>query len=94
MPILRQPGKINVNTTLIDVEWMRVPGILGMYLIENDDGSKKCLIDGGTGTEARRLVKKLEKLNAFPPDIIIITHSHFDHTQGIPYFRKKKSEIQ
>ena len=71
MTIIRQPGKINENTTLIDVGWMRVPGILSMYLIESEESGKKCLIDGGTATEARRLFKQLENLDAFPPDMII-----------------------
>jgi len=93
MTIIRQPGKINENTTLIDVEWMRVPGILSMYLIESEESGKKCLIDGGTATEARRLFKQLENLDAFPPDMIIITHSHFDHTQAIPSFLKKAKKL-
>jgi glyoxylase-like metal-dependent hydrolase (beta-lactamase superfamily II) len=37
-------------------------------------------------------------MNAFPPDIIILTHAHWDHTQGVPFLRKKaaqqKKEIQ
>ena len=93
MTFIRQPGKINKNTTLIDVEWMRVPGILSIYLIESEESGRKCLIDGGTATEARRLFKKLENLDAFPPDMILITHSHFDHTQAIPFFLKKAKKL-
>jgi glyoxylase-like metal-dependent hydrolase (beta-lactamase superfamily II) len=28
-------------------------------------------------------------MNAFPPDIIVLTHSHWDHAQGVPVFREK-----
>lgn len=92
MTAIRQTGKINENTTLIDVNWLRMPGLLGIYLIESESG-KKCLIDAGPATEARRLVKQLEALDAFPPDIIIITHSHFDHTQAIPFYLKKAEKL-
>ena len=91
MTAIRKQGKINEDTTLIDVMMMGIPGGIAMYLIES---GKKCLIDGGVASEARHLIKTLEKLNAFPPDIIIITHSHFDHTQAIPAFRKKATKMQ
>ncbi len=90
MTSIRKEGKINEDTTLIDVMMLGLPGGVAIYLVE---GEKKCLIDGGNGPEARRLVKVLQKLNAFPPDIIIVTHFHFDHTQGIPYFRKKAAKL-
>ena len=33
-------------------------------------------------------------MNAFPPDYVILTHSHWDHSQGIPTFRNKAKEVQ
>lgn len=92
MTAIRQTGKINESTTLIDVNWLRMPGMLGIYLIESESG-KKCLVDAGPATEARLLVKELDALDAFPPDIIIITHSHFDHTQAIPFYLKKAEKM-
>ena len=92
MTAIRQTGKINENTTLIDVNWLGMPRMLCIYLIESGSG-RKCLIDAGPASEARRLVKKLDALDAFPPDIIIITHSHFDHTQAIPYYLKKAERL-
>jgi glyoxylase-like metal-dependent hydrolase (beta-lactamase superfamily II) len=35
------------------------------------------------------LVRKLRELNAFPPDIIVLTHSHFEHSQGVNYIRRE-----
>jgi len=92
MTAIRQTGKINENTTLIDVNWLRVRGMLGIYLIKSESG-KNCLIDAGPATEARQLFRQLDALNAFPPDIIIITHSHFDHTQAIPFYLKKAKKL-
>ncbi|OGO66812.1 MAG: hypothetical protein A2Z49_02260, partial [Chloroflexi bacterium RBG_19FT_COMBO_56_12] len=51
-------------------------------------GEKTCLIDGGTRTEAPRIVKMLRALDAFPPDYVIITHPHWDHAQGVPRIRR------
>jgi len=91
MSAIRRPGKINENTTLIDIGMYGVAGITAVYLIE---GAKRCLIDGGTRTEAPRLVKTLKELDAFPPDIIIVTHAHYDHAQGIPILRKEAARQQ
>jgi glyoxylase-like metal-dependent hydrolase (beta-lactamase superfamily II) len=32
-------------------------------------------------------------MNAFPPDMIIVTHSHWDHTQAIPTLRKEAAKL-
>jgi glyoxylase-like metal-dependent hydrolase (beta-lactamase superfamily II) len=90
MTAIREVGKINKDTNLIDVTMWGVPGVTCIYLIK---GGKTCLIDGGTSSEARFLIKELEKLSAFPPDIIIITHSHWEHTQAIPRFLKKATQM-
>ena len=89
MTAIRKEGKINDDTTLIDIKMFGVPSITAIYLIES---GKTCLIDGGTHTEARKILKQLKELNAFPPDLIIITHSHWDHCQAIPFLcqRAKK----
>ena len=90
MTAIRKEGKINKDTTLIDVEMWGQKGLCAMYLIES---GKKCLIDGGISNQAQYLINFLEERNAFPPDIIIITHAHWDHTQAIPAFRKKGAEF-
>ncbi|MFX0020212.1 MAG: MBL fold metallo-hydrolase [Promethearchaeota archaeon] len=89
MTVIREPGRINDETTLIDANMMGVPSILSIYLIE---AGKSCLIDTGTHIEARKNLKKLKELNVFPPDMIIATHSHWDHVQAIPFLcqRAKK----
>jgi len=86
MSAIRETGKINDNTTLIDIGMMGVAGVTALYLIEDE---KKCLIDGGTRTEAKRIINTLAEMKAFPPDVIIITHSHWDHTQAIPTLRRE-----
>jgi glyoxylase-like metal-dependent hydrolase (beta-lactamase superfamily II) len=85
MPAIRQPGEINGNTTLIDIGMEGIAGMTAIYLVQ---GARTCLIDGGTRKEARRLIKLLDELGAFPPDRIVVTHPHWDHTQGIPVLRQ------
>ncbi len=89
MAAIRKQGKINKNTTLIDYGLFGTAASGAIYLIE---GEKKCVIDGGTRNEASRIFKALKNLNAFPPDMIILTHSHHDHTQGVPFLRKKAAK--
>ncbi len=90
MSAIRETGKINANTALIDIGMMGVSGVTAMYLIEDE---KKCLIDGGTRTEAKRIINTLTEMNAFPPDMVIVTHSHWDHTQAIPALRKEAAKL-
>ena len=84
----RLPGKINSDTTLIDIGMGDIRGVTAVYLIQ---ASRKCLIDGGTRAEASRLINKLKELDAFPPDLIIVTHPHWDHIQGIPLLQEEAS---
>jgi glyoxylase-like metal-dependent hydrolase (beta-lactamase superfamily II) len=90
MTAIREEGKINEDTTLIDVMMLGQKGVIAMYLIES---GKTCLIDGGVSIQAQHLMDILDKRDVFPPDIIIITHAHWDHTQAIPAFRKKAAEL-
>lgn len=89
MTAIRKQGRINENTTLIDYGLFGIACAGALYLIE---GEKKCVIDGGTRSEAQRIYRILKNLDAFPPDIIILSHSHWDHTQSVPFLRKKASQ--
>ena len=86
MSAIREAGKINENTTLIDIGMEGIHGMTAVYLIRGD---RTCLIDGGTRQQARRLVQMLNALGAFPPDLIIATHPHWDHSQAIPWLRQE-----
>lgn len=88
MSAIRETGKINENTTLLDIGMAGIHGMTAVYLVR---GAKTCLIDGGTRQEAHRLVRMLSDLDAFPPDLIIVTHPHWDHAQGIPFMRQEAS---
>jgi glyoxylase-like metal-dependent hydrolase (beta-lactamase superfamily II) len=74
---------INDNTSMIDMELFGVKRAGALYLIKGD---KTCILDSGTKKEAKGLIKALDSIEAFPPDMIIITHSHYDHSQGAPVF--------
>ena len=95
MAAIRRPGRLNDNTTLIDAGMYGVAGIGAVYLVEGD---RSCLVDAGGRTESGRIVRTLKELQAFPPDMVIVTHAHFDHAQGIPVLRreaaKQREEIE
>ena len=88
MSAIRRQGRINDNTTLIDIGMAGTYGMTAVYLVKGD---KSCLIDGGTRTEARALVRMLSAADAFPPDYVLVTHPHWDHAQGIPFLRREAS---
>lgn len=96
MGYLDTPGKFNNNTWLIDAVYKNPEGEFishgyAAYLIKTEDG-KNCLINPSSRSGALSIYRKLKRLNSWPLDIIIITHSHWDHTQGIVLFRKKAEE--
>lgn len=75
--------KINDDTYIIDVYFHDVAGMESIYLIT---GEKNCLIDSGSKDGGEKLIKWFER-NNLVPDMIILTHSHWDHSQGVPVLR-------
>ncbi len=74
-------ARIDESTFLIDFELFGIRRAGAVYLLK---ANKSCLIDSGTRAEAKIIVKALDSIGAFPPDMLILTHSHFDHSQGTP----------
>ncbi len=89
--MIRDERWINPNTYLIDAAHEGISRIHAMYLLKSSDGGT-CLVDAGTKSSASVIYEKLKALDAWPPDKIILTHSHWDHTQGLVYLRKKAAE--
>jgi glyoxylase-like metal-dependent hydrolase (beta-lactamase superfamily II) len=92
MVYIFKPGKFNDNTWFIGIKHKNTKGeIVGggfaAYLVKVENG-KKCLINPGPRSGVPSIYKKLKKLDSWPLDMIIITHSHWDHTQGIIFFRE------
>jgi glyoxylase-like metal-dependent hydrolase (beta-lactamase superfamily II) len=73
--------KVNDHTWMLDIGLFGIKRVGALYLLK---GERSCLIDSGTRKEAKGLIRALDAENAFPPDIIVLTHSHWDHTQGVP----------
>jgi glyoxylase-like metal-dependent hydrolase (beta-lactamase superfamily II) len=79
-------SKVADNVYLIDSGMSDVIGVSASYLIK---AGKTCLIDGGTREGSKSMIKSLKEIDAFPPDIIILTHSHWDHVQAVPILREQ-----
>jgi len=91
MTAIRVPGPINDHTYLIDAIHEGISGGFAVYLLKSQSGGT-CLIDAGTKDSAPLIYNELKALSAWPVDRLIITHSHWDHTQGIEFLREKASE--
>jgi glyoxylase-like metal-dependent hydrolase (beta-lactamase superfamily II) len=85
-------GRVCESTSLIDVGLQGVKGVSGIYYIESENES--CIIDSGDPAGAKRCIRKLKELGKPFPDLILLTHAHWDHTQGVPIFRKRNPSIQ
>ena len=91
MPMIRDEGKINDHTHLIDAVHEGLRRGHAVYLLKSEDGGT-CLVDSGTKDSGKVICEKLKDLGAWPVDRIVFTHSHWDHTQGIDYLRRKAGE--
>jgi glyoxylase-like metal-dependent hydrolase (beta-lactamase superfamily II) len=76
-----EPGKINENTYLIDINMLGMAKITSMFAVK---GGKTALIDCGTSSEAQIIIKSLKDFGLLPVDYIIISHAHWDHCQAVP----------
>jgi glyoxylase-like metal-dependent hydrolase (beta-lactamase superfamily II) len=83
-----EPGKINENTYLIDVNMLGIAKVTSIFAVK---GGKTALIDGGTSPEAQGIIKSLRDCGLLPVDYIIICHSHWDHHQAVPALLKEMS---
>ncbi len=86
MVFINSDGKFNENTYLIDAELYRMKGNLAIYIIENDN--MRIMIDTPSDLMVRKFVKKIKEFGLYPIHKIILTHSHFDHVQGVGKLKK------
>jgi len=70
---------------------MGVPKLLSIYIIEND--GMRLMIDTGDALKARTNIKKLKALGLYPIHKIVLTHSHWDHAQGLSKFIKQMKDL-
>ncbi len=64
-------------------------GSLGGEFFLLSSESRTALIDSGFPCRANDLIKEVsDKLNGRNLDYIILTHSHYDHAGGAPYFKR------
>ena len=90
MVFLNSEGKFNDNSYLIDGLVFRLPGQLSLYVVENK--GMRMLIDVGDELTVRKVIKKLRNFGLYPIHKILLTHSHFDHVQGVEKFKKLMNE--
>jgi glyoxylase-like metal-dependent hydrolase (beta-lactamase superfamily II) len=91
MPWIVNEGKFNSDTYLFDSFQHDTEYSMGYYVLQGT--KKRALIDTSGPIEAERFAKKLKNLDLIP-DILILTHSHWDHAGGTTVFQKKFPNIE
>jgi len=89
--IINSEGKINDNYYLIDGMPMGVPKFLSIYIIENE--GMRLMIDVGDALKARPNIKKIKDFGLYPIHKIVLTHSHWDHAQGLTKLNKLMKDL-
>ncbi len=70
---------------------MGLPKFLSIYIIEND--GMRLMIDTGDVSKARTNIKKLKDFGLYPIHKILLTHSHWDHAQGLSKLIKLMKDL-
>jgi len=91
MPWIVNEGKFNNNTYLFDSFLYDAEYSTAYFILQGT--KKRALIDTSGPIEAKRFAKKIKKLNLIP-DILILTHSHWDHAGGTTVFQKEFPNIE
>lgn len=89
---INSEGKFNDNSYLIDAFFMRLKGTQSNYVIENDD--VRMMIDITADFAVRKVLKKLKEFGLFPIHKLLLTHSHWDHVQGVEKLKKLNGDFE
>ncbi len=91
MPWIVKEGKFNNNTYLFDSFQHDAEYGMAYFILQGT--KKRALIDTSGPVEAERFAKKIKKLD-LTPDILILTHSHWDHAGGTTVFQNEFPNIE
>jgi glyoxylase-like metal-dependent hydrolase (beta-lactamase superfamily II) len=91
MVFINTEGKFNENTYLIDAELYKLKNSLAIYVIENNN--MRVMVDAPSELGVRKFIKKLKQYNLYPIHKILLTHSHFDHVQGVEKLKRLMPEF-
>ncbi len=83
---INKEGKFNDNTWLIDGNLFGGKGNLSIYIIENE--GTRMMIDASEKAMASIIIEKLKEFKIYPIHKIFLTHSHFDHVDGVNELQK------
>jgi glyoxylase-like metal-dependent hydrolase (beta-lactamase superfamily II) len=83
---INKEGKFNDNTWLIDGYLFGEKGSLSLYIIENE--GIRMIIDASEKAAIPKIIEKLKKFGIYPIHKIFLTHSHFDHVDGVHQLKK------
>ncbi len=81
---INSEGKFGDNYYLLDGMVMGLQKFMAIYVIENN--GERLMIDVGEHLKTRKIVKKIKDMGLFPIHKLLLTHSHWDHAQGISKF--------
>ena len=92
MVFINSEGHFNENTYLIDGLLFRMKGFMAVYVIENK--GMRLMIDTSSSLMAREIMKKIKEFGLYPIHKLLLTHSHFDHIQGVGRLRGLQNEAE
>jgi glyoxylase-like metal-dependent hydrolase (beta-lactamase superfamily II) len=82
MGFIKLDGKFNENWYLIDAQMFGMKKNATIYIIENK-GSRLMIDTTTPALMMRKIIKKIKRLGLYPIQKLLLTHSHWDHIEGV-----------
>ncbi|TFG07458.1 MAG: MBL fold metallo-hydrolase [Promethearchaeota archaeon] len=93
MGFIKLDGKFNENWYLIDAEMFGMKGNACIYIIEN--AGMRMMVDTTTpGLMMHRIIRKMKELGLYPIHKLFLSHSHWDHVEGVEILIKKLKDTK
>ncbi|MFX1363686.1 MAG: MBL fold metallo-hydrolase [Promethearchaeota archaeon] len=89
--IINSEGKYDDNYYLLDGMTMGLQKFLSIYIVEHNE--MRLMIDVGETLKIRKILKKLKEMGLYPIHKILLTHSHWDHAQGLSKIRSSMKDL-
>jgi glyoxylase-like metal-dependent hydrolase (beta-lactamase superfamily II) len=88
---IRNEGRFNDDSYLIDGNIWGMKGGLACYYIEGSE--RNVLIDVPGIEDTPKMVEKIKSMS-LQPNILILTHSHWDHSGGVPILKENFPDVE
>lgn len=91
MTWIQEAGAVCPRVRLVDALLFGAPRSMACYVVQGTE--RTALIDASGHTAARKLARQLER-GALIPDLLVLTHAHWDHAGGTTRLQARFPDLE